>query len=36
MNHAAEHTAFYTLPAIAFLAGVMAIAVLCVFGVSIR
>lgn len=29
-------SALYTLPAIAFVAGVMAVAMLCVFGVSIR
>ena len=35
MNHTAEHSAFYTLPAIAFITGVMALAALCVFGASI-
>ncbi|TDU30712.1 hypothetical protein DFR24_0066 [Panacagrimonas perspica] len=29
-------SALYTLPAITFVAGVMAVAMLCVFGVSIR
>ncbi len=29
-------SALYTLPAVAFVAGVMALAALCIFGVSIR
>jgi hypothetical protein len=36
MNHPADHNALYTLPAIAYIAGVMALAVLCVFGASIQ
>lgn len=36
MNHPADHTALYTLPAVAFIAGVMALAFLCVFGASIH
>lgn len=35
MNQTAENSLMYTLPAIGFVAGVMALAFLCVYGVTI-